>query len=366
MSNYKTIEEYNEYLIKESNKQSLKDYINEYHLITNKNLDISFMEYFMEIIEHKKEFYVPHNKLKEYKIISNTKSSVDIKRCLDQFNLIEDEDYRVRNVAHPVPQGGFSNKKEYRLTPYAFKICLMRAKNTKIYAYYYLFLEECIYYYNKFQSGYDEYIIANITNKNKTLNQKIDEQTKKIDELLNYGKETHIKLDEVLDQNDELNDKVDELNEDVDDLNDKVDDLREDKHEKCNNDNDNHFFSLLKTYNLNEYKIVCGLGKHNDKLIAKKEDNGVKINKNYTPNACTLRKRFKENDKIELQLKLDEIKNNKKLKNKVNLKREVRKNKKFIIKGSKIILNTGTEEELINKFIELNNERYDEFKNCIV
>ena len=202
---------------------------------------------------------------------------------------------------------------------------------------------------------------------------KIDEQTKKIDEMLKitgviYNQnvelkeeviETHTKLDEVLEQNDELK-------EDVDDLNDKVDDLREDKHEKCNDDNDNHFFSLLKTYNLNEYKIVCGLGKHNDKLITKKEDNGVKINKNYTPNACTLRKRFKENDKFELQIKLDEIKNNKKLKNKVNLKREVRKNKKFIIKGSKIILNTGTEEELINKFIELNNERYDEFKNCIV
>jgi len=216
-------------------------------------------------------------------------------------------------------------------------------------------------YYNEYQIGYQEYLLSHKDEKIDRLNKKIDDQTKKIDELLNYGKDTKEQLNVIQEQNEELLENVEMLDDSVDELYTKIDDIKEDKHEKCNDDNDNHFFSLLKTYNLKEYKIVCGLGKHNDKLIANFTDNSVKINKNYTPNACTLRKRFKENDKFELQIKLDEIKNNKKLKNKVNLKIEVRKNKKFIIKGSKIILNTGTEEELINKFIELNNERYNVF-----
>jgi hypothetical protein len=44
---------------------------------------------------------------------------------------LTNEDYQVYNVVHPVAnvsqsvkQGGYSIKKEYKLTPYAFKLCL--------------------------------------------------------------------------------------------------------------------------------------------------------------------------------------------------------------------------------------------------
>ena len=41
------------------------------------------MEYFIEIIEHKNEFYVNHNKLQDYGVIGKKVSSTKIKDCLD-------------------------------------------------------------------------------------------------------------------------------------------------------------------------------------------------------------------------------------------------------------------------------------------
>ena len=80
--------------------------------------------------------------------------------CINSNNLIENQDYRLGNVAQPVPQGGFSNKKEYILTPYALKLCLIRAKNSKIYANYYLLLEKVFKNYNDYQFGYQKYILS--------------------------------------------------------------------------------------------------------------------------------------------------------------------------------------------------------------
>ena len=39
---------------------------------------------------------------------------------------------------------------EYYITPDIFKILLIRSKNTKKYANYYIFLEKIVYYYNIF------------------------------------------------------------------------------------------------------------------------------------------------------------------------------------------------------------------------
>jgi hypothetical protein len=72
-----------------------------------------------------------------------------VKEKLDDLGLVEDEDYRLEDILQPVPQGGYSTKKVYILTPEAFKTCLMRARkypNQKvdpvIYSKYYLLLEK--------------------------------------------------------------------------------------------------------------------------------------------------------------------------------------------------------------------------------
>ena len=58
-------------------------------------------------------------------------------------------------------------KNEYYLHPDAFKICLMRSKNTKIYAKYYLLLEKCIKYFNDYQLELNKKYIIKLKNKKK-------------------------------------------------------------------------------------------------------------------------------------------------------------------------------------------------------
>ena len=89
--------------------------------------------------------------LQKYGIISLNKGTTDIKRLLEQNDFIENDDFKLRNVAEFNSKGGRGNKNEYYLHPRAFKICLMRSLKTKKYAKYYLLLEECIKYYNDYQ-----------------------------------------------------------------------------------------------------------------------------------------------------------------------------------------------------------------------
>ena len=63
-------------------------------------------------------------KLQEYGVLTNIESSGTILRSLNQYYLNEIIDYRVYNVVHPVKQGGVVTKKEYKLKPKAFKLCL--------------------------------------------------------------------------------------------------------------------------------------------------------------------------------------------------------------------------------------------------
>jgi hypothetical protein len=54
-------------------------------------------------------------------------------------------------------QGGGTNPTIYHFHPRAFKLILMRTRNTSEYAKYYIFLEECIYYYAQLQFLKEEY-----------------------------------------------------------------------------------------------------------------------------------------------------------------------------------------------------------------
>ncbi len=149
-SEFKSILEFNEYLINQKICIDLESYIE----TTNKGhfkCDLSFMKDFMEMVKEK-GFVIRHSRLQTTGVISEKSCSTDIKRCLDSNFLVEEVDYRVRIEAEPVPQGGFSSKNIYMLTPRAFKKCLIRSKNTQIYANYYLTLEEAVVYFMEYQS----------------------------------------------------------------------------------------------------------------------------------------------------------------------------------------------------------------------
>jgi len=107
-------------LIQQETKMSLEDFFKDVHEKFYSNYDISFIKYFLELTEHEGEFIVHHSKLVEYGIMSSKRSS-DVKEKLDALGLVEKEDYRLRDVPQPVPQGGYSTKKVYMLTPEAFK-----------------------------------------------------------------------------------------------------------------------------------------------------------------------------------------------------------------------------------------------------
>ena len=209
------INDYNNNLINNHIDIELINYFKEIHSKFYNKVDISFMDYFLEICNKENEFCIDHIKLQEYNVINNINTSKDIKVCLNQFNLEENIDYLVGNIPQSRLEnkhgGSNGNKKEYKLTPYAFKICLIRAKNSKVYVNYYLLLEIIFKNYNEYRIQYQKNIIKNISKENKTLHEKIDEQSKNIkdqstniEKLMKYAKDTN----EIVH---ELNIKIDEL-----------------------------------------------------------------------------------------------------------------------------------------------------------
>lgn len=277
-----TIEEFNTNLANKLIKYDLNVYFNTVHYKYYSNVDISFMDYFLSLIPKKNEFYVDHIKLQEYGVINTNNKSSDILRALNQFNLEEGIDYQVRNVAQRLPSGTKYAKK-YKLTPYAFKLCLIRAKNSKKYANYYLMLEEIFYYYKEYQNQFHQVIINNISKENKTLNEKIEE-------LLHYAKDTKEELDD-------LNYKFDDLNEKVDDIKDAFEETAGRSVPDPINDCDKSEFVLLQSKILpNEFSFMRGIQSYND----------VNLNKKYSANYNIIKREYNANP-VQLFRTLKEI-----------------------------------------------------------
>jgi hypothetical protein len=173
------------------------DYMNYINKRFNPEMDLSFMKYFMELCDKEDEFIIDHTKLKDYDIITNINTTSNILKCLKRNNLIEDEHYLVSLQEQRVKQGGVSTKKVYKLTPCAFKTCLMNSRNTSRYRKYYLFLEECMRCYdrytkNKLQDNYDT-LYNNIINKFNMI--QFNSRYKYIPELTKYCLlNTHTKI----------------------------------------------------------------------------------------------------------------------------------------------------------------------------
>ena len=246
---YTTIEEYNTYLVENQININIIDFVKEINKLEFK-IDISFIDEFIELVS-KNECCIHHNMLQKYGIISLNKGTTDIKRILEQNDFIENDDFKLRNVAEFNSKGGRGNKNEYYLHPRAFKICLMRSKNTKIYAKYYLLLEECIKYFNDYQDKLKEKYIIKLKSKIIKKDNMIDHLEEKLntiiknnEELIKQNNETHkmnkellksnksiekllnnanYKLDETLEQLDEVHNELETTNTELEDTNEKLD-----------------------------------------------------------------------------------------------------------------------------------------------
>jgi hypothetical protein len=349
-----TINEYNNNLINNHIDIELINYFKDVHSKFYNKVDISFMSYFLEICNKENKFCIDHIKLQEYKVITTIKSST-ILQSLNGFNLEENIDYQVHNVMQQSDTSrGVKYAKEYKLTPYAFKLCLIRAKNSKVYANYYLLLEIVFKNYNEYRIQYIQNINKNISKENKELHRKVDE-------LLGYAKETKEQLDETNDKLDEVNDKYDNLNDKVDDIKEAFEDTaKRSVPDPAKEKNKSEFILLQSKILLNEITFMRGIQSYNEiKLNNKYTDNYNIIKREYNANPIQLFRMFKDTVKEELKKEKKLITDNKTLKNKMQLKKQ---SEKIQFNGNKLILiNEYTLNNLLDKIKDVSEIKFKEY-----
>jgi len=340
-----TIQEFNNNLANTLTKCELNEYFNDIHSKFYNNIDISFMEYFLSLVNKNGEFCVDHMKLKEYGVLNNIDKSKDIKRRLTTLDLTENEDYILLGNVPQNPNGG-RPAKEYTLTPKAFKLCLIRAKNSKKYA--------------KYQNLYKEKILT-------MKDDKIDTLTKKVDELLGYAKDTNEKLDETKHQLEDVQIQLDDARDERDEIHDKIEDIKDIFKEVSNRSVPNpenmlkrsEFILLQSKTNDNEFTFIRGIQYYNGPRVNKKyADEYNIIKREYNANPIQLYNSLKENVKAEYKAEKIRIRANKKLKNKRVLYRNLEKIK---FKSNTISIERMTLNELLDRIESIANTKFVDY-----
>jgi hypothetical protein len=147
MSKFKSITEFNKFLIVRKINVDYNQYFKLIHSRFYSEIDISFMDYFLSLIDHSNNFIIEDSKLLEYNAINNLDHDT-ILELINDNSLIENQDYIISNE-----DVNLDNKKKYILTPLAFKLCLMRTNNTDKYLKYYMLYDKCFHYYNNLISN---------------------------------------------------------------------------------------------------------------------------------------------------------------------------------------------------------------------
>lgn len=374
-----TIEEYNQDSAERLIKYTLDDYFKYIHSKYFKHINIDFMSYFLSLVPRKNEFCVEHIKLQEYNVLNNIKSC-NIKDCLQKFNLIENVHYLLLNVQQQdlSNKHGGHNKKDYLLTPHAFKLCLMRAKNSFEYSNYYILLEQIHYYYKDYEMRYYIRLVSIKDDKIDSLNEKIDKQSKDIEELLKYGKrttdkldETNEKLDDMKEELDETNEKLDETAEKLDDLHDKFDDMKDAFEETAGRSVPNpeeeekrsEFVLLQSRDDPNEFKFMRGIQKYNEVRLNNLYAGEYNIIKReYNANPIQLFNLLKKVVKEELDEAKDEIRGNKNIKNKRQLYKEMVEIK--FTSTKLILMNNFTLNDLLRKIKNVADMKFKKYEDA--
>ncbi len=232
------IKEYAVIKSKLNTKMNLNEFFHDVRAQFYPNRDISFMNYFLDLCDQSGKFYVQHDDLFEYGIITTKKSS-DIHRLLVTYlNLTEGEDFCLLPFKEEQTKRkgrGGNNKKTYMLTPEAFKNSLLSSRNEKKYRLYYLLLENVYKYYTDYQIMFDknqsekqaEEFKKTINEKDKTINEKdssIQSLENKINKLIDLATEQGVILKDTKYQNNKLLSDIHDMNNEIKDANNKLDD----------------------------------------------------------------------------------------------------------------------------------------------
>ena len=310
MTHNSSIEEYNQKLVNNRINISIVDYVKAVNDIKYK-IDISFIDELLELV-NRDDCCIHHDKLITYKVLT-INTSGHIKRTLDQYEFIEGEDYNLSNVGQVRKKRGDVIKNIYYLHPRAFKMCLMRSLNTKLYAKYYILLEECIKHYNDYQTLLKNTYNIYLQNKIQEKDIKIESLEVSIKQLLEDNKKVLDKLDDAnnkLNQaNEKLEDIQDELSEVKDELRDttiKLDLSLEDRVPKTKSIQIREYFVLLQSINNRgkyKYYVLRGQKRYVDRKI-ESMNSSYQVIKSYEciPNASNLFNRIKEQIKDKLDI----------------------------------------------------------------
>lgn len=323
----------------------------------------NFMGYFLTLTTKNELFCVPHTKLQQYGVINDNRSN-NILACLEQYDLINDEDYHVLNVQHMV-NNRIYNRKVYMLTQDAFKLCLMRAKNSRQFAYYYLMLEKVIGFHQRYLDKYNERVVAF--------------KDEKIDQLLLENQDLKADIQKVLantnnivNQNEGLKQQANDLSQQVAGisvqntmLTYKVDSLVEHLYErnpKLPKENDQPTFLLVKILDSEHtYKVYRTAKSQVERLLSGNGERYKVLINQFDPNPGNHYKRFHAFVKKELYEFITAIKRSQYMsKAQKEMQLNMYTNQPPIyINGTDIIINPKlmTEERLLSRFNLINTLR---------
>lgn len=291
-----SMKSFNTKLVKSLRKLNFREYFEDAYAKYFSHVDISFMGEFLELSTTDGTFIVPQEMLKKYGVLTSIDTSQKVKRCLDQYDLTEGSDYRVDNVGQPVKQGGVSTKKMYTLSVDAFKLCLIRAKNSRKYASYYLTLERVVAFYYQYLTQYDANLIS-------MKDDKIDRLEAQLAEVLGNTRKIIDRNDELIDRNEEIIEKLEnseiqkeKLEDKVDAIRDVLEDTLQDRNQRPQNTTIHHQFALLRSdSSLNEYKVIRGQRKRVSAEIKKLASTySTIVTWEYDPNPIDMFNRFRE------------------------------------------------------------------------
>ena len=232
---FTTIEEYNNTLVKNKTDITIIKYVKKINKLTFK-IDISFINDFIELVDLD-TCCIHHSMLQKYKVSNLTSGTKEVIVIMEQYGFINGKDYKLGNI--PEFNGGRGNKNNYYLHPDTFKICCQRAKNTLVYAKYFILLEKCMKYYNDYENNKkliekDDIIIEqnkNLTqkdNKIDTLQDQITILLQKSDEILNNNRDSDIKYNTIIE-------KLDNITEELVDTKEELVETKEELEDTSNN-----------------------------------------------------------------------------------------------------------------------------------
>ena len=108
------------------------------------HMDLSFMEENLEYVLKDGCCFIPHTKLWDMGVVAKRTTGHILRLLTETHNFEKGKDFICKTYKNNNKNGGGPSKK-YFMTPDAYFLCLMRAKNTRKYADYFIMLQRQSY-----------------------------------------------------------------------------------------------------------------------------------------------------------------------------------------------------------------------------